>query len=499
MTAVAARPPVTDSSGGRPQGGVVRRRRSSRLVLLGVVLGVAGALAGLLVYREAGRRIEVIAIARTVPFGQALVVEDLRAATLPTDSGLAAMPWTAVDGVVGRTAGTDLLPGQILTAAAVANAAPPAAGEALIGVAVKPGQLPGAGLSPRDEVLVVPTTATPSGTRSGATPVGVWSRSGRRCCGPVRSTPRGSARSICWSRRRPRPRWRVWRRRVRSPWCWWRGGSDADQLPVREGQPRRDHHGAGAGVAVAGAGGRGGGRPDGRGHARRGGRRRGPGHPHGPGPRGRRAADRGGGGAARAARPTRSALPATAGRGGQPGPRRGGAVGPLGAELARLPGRHVLADCGRYVPGNGIVELLRRSHLVVLVLRSGLPAVRAAARLVPLLDGELDAAGGPPVVGMLIDPGRPYGVVEIEQACGLSIVGALPADPRTARVWSDGHPAGRMFTRSPLQRAAAELATDVLDAAADPSQGSSAATPRPVAAADRAAARPAGQRMRGAT
>jgi SAF domain-containing protein len=164
VTAVAARPPVTDSSGGRPQGGVVRRRRSSRLVLVGVVLGVAGALAGLLTFREAGRRIEVIAIARTVPFGQALVVEDLRAATLPTDSGLAAMPWTAVDGVVGRTAGTDLLPGQVLTAAAVADAAPPAAGEALIGVAVKPGQLPGAGLSPRDEVLVVPTEVTPSGT-----------------------------------------------------------------------------------------------------------------------------------------------------------------------------------------------------------------------------------------------------------------------------------------------------------------------------------------------
>ena len=180
MTAVAARPPVTDSSGGRPHGGVVRRRRSSRLVLVGVVLGVAGALTGLLTYREAGRRIEVIAIARTVPFGQALVVEDLRAATLPTDSGLAAMPWTAVDGVVGRTAGTDLLPGQVLTAAAVANAAPPAAGEALIGVAVKPGQLPGAGLSPRDEVLVVPTTVTPSGTSGGADAGAGWE--------PIRAT-----------------------------------------------------------------------------------------------------------------------------------------------------------------------------------------------------------------------------------------------------------------------------------------------------------------------
>jgi hypothetical protein len=141
---------------------VVRRRRSSRLVLLGVVLAVAGALAGLLVAREAGRRIEVIAIARPVPFGQALVAEDLRRATLPTDSGLATMPWTGVDGVVGRTAATDLLPGQVLTAEAVAAAAPPAVGEALVGVAVKPGQLPGPGLSPRDEVLVIATASAPA-------------------------------------------------------------------------------------------------------------------------------------------------------------------------------------------------------------------------------------------------------------------------------------------------------------------------------------------------
>ena len=67
--------------------------------------------------------------------------------------------------------------------------------------------------------------------------------------------------------------------------------------------------------------------------------------------------------------------------------------------------------------------------------------------------------------------------------------GALPADPRTARVWSEGHPTGRLFTRSPLQRAAAELATAVLDAAVDPSQGSSAATPRVAAAGSRPSAR----------
>jgi hypothetical protein len=48
--------------------------------------------------------------------------------------------------------------------------------------------------------------------------------------------------------------------------------------------------------------------------------------------------------------------------------------GKLGAELARLPGWQVLADCGRYTPGNGIVELLRRSHLVTSKPSSGRPA-----------------------------------------------------------------------------------------------------------------------------
>jgi hypothetical protein len=52
--------------------------------------------------------------------------------------------------------------------------------------------------------------------------------------------------------------------------------------------------------------------------------------------------------------------------------------GQLGAELARLPGRQVLADCGRYVPGNGIVELLHRSGAGAAVRAAGGPRRGAA-------------------------------------------------------------------------------------------------------------------------
>src|SRR5206468_1397492 len=59
--------------------------------------------------------------------------------------------------VVGRTAPTDLQPGEIVTPDAVSDSATvPGAGQQLIGVPVKPGQLPAAPLQPRQPVLLVP-------------------------------------------------------------------------------------------------------------------------------------------------------------------------------------------------------------------------------------------------------------------------------------------------------------------------------------------------------
>ena len=71
-------------------------------------------------------------------------------------------------------------------------------------------------------------------------------------------------------------------------------------------------------------------------------------------------------------------------------------------------------------------------------------------------------------IGLLVvGPDRPYGAGEIEQACGTEVVGTLPHDPAAARVWTDAAPAGRSFHRSPLQRAAAELAGELAGELAD--------------------------------
>jgi hypothetical protein len=138
--------------------------------------------------------------------------------------------------------------------------------------------------------------------------------------------------------------------------------------------------------------------------------------------------------------------------------------GRIGAELGRVRGADVIADCGRYLPADGVLALLRECGLVVLVTGSSLRAVRSAARLSPLLGRDLAVQAGHPRVSVLVvAPGDPYPGPEIARACELPLLGELPDDPRAARVWSDGDPHWRRFGRSSLQRAARRVADRIAD------------------------------------
>ncbi len=131
----------------------------------------------------------------------------------------------------------------------------------------------------------------------------------------------------------------------------------------------------------------------------------------------------------------------------------------VGAELGRLGGADVLADCGRFLSADGVAGLLRSCHVLVLVTRSSLRAVRAAARTAPVLADEMGVPPGRPRLPlMVIAPGDPYPAAEIAQACGIPLLGELPDDPRAAGVWSDGDPRWRGFDRSMLQREARRIA-----------------------------------------
>ena len=172
--------------------------------------------------------------------------------------------------------------------------------------------------------------------------------------------------------------------------------------------------------------------------------------------------------------------------------------GQLGAELARLPGRHVLADCGRYVPGTGSSSCCAAATWWCWCC--GLRCRRCGRRRGWCRCSTVSST--PPGAhrwwACSSIPGRPYGVAEIEQACGLSIVGALPADPRTARVWSDGH---RRAACSPGPRCSGPPRSwPPRSWTRRPTRVRARAPPAPRGGGGRlAAVRPAGQRMRGAT
>lgn len=127
----------------------------------------------------------------------------------------------------------------------------------------------------------------------------------------------------------------------------------------------------------------------------------------------------------------------------------------LAAGFARVGAADVLADCGRFHLGTPVRPLLQRSDHVVVVTRSSLPAVRATARLAPLLQVRLVGGG---IWLLVVRPGLPYDSAEIAEAVRLPLLGELADDARAASVWSDGAPPPRGFHRSALQRDAAGIA-----------------------------------------
>ncbi|RSM36023.1 flagellar biosynthesis protein FlgA [Amycolatopsis balhimycina DSM 5908] len=137
-----------------------RRRRSKLLVLLGVVLSAVSAAGIVWIFRATDDAVAAVGVARPVRYGEVITAEALREVQVRPDPGLRPMPWDQRFQIVGRTAPTDLEPGEIVTPDAVAGSATvPGAGQQLIGVPVKPGQLPAAPLQPRQPILLVPAGA----------------------------------------------------------------------------------------------------------------------------------------------------------------------------------------------------------------------------------------------------------------------------------------------------------------------------------------------------
>jgi hypothetical protein len=130
----------------------------------GAALVAIGGLAAAGLVTRAGDRVDVLAVARTVPVGQTIAEADVTVARVPADPALAPVPTADRGRVVGRVAAVELRPGTLLTAEEVTDTAVPGAGEQLVGVAARLGQLPARGLRPGDRVVAVPVPGDQAAT-----------------------------------------------------------------------------------------------------------------------------------------------------------------------------------------------------------------------------------------------------------------------------------------------------------------------------------------------
>ena len=141
------------------------RQRSVPLAVIGVLLCFLGALVFGALHLRLDHRASVLALAHPVAAGQVIHDSDLRQVRVSAD-GLETIAATDRVSVVGHVAAVPLAAGNLIVRSDLGSASSIQNGQAVVGLALKEGQLP-TGLRPGDRVLVVDTgsrTAPASGS-----------------------------------------------------------------------------------------------------------------------------------------------------------------------------------------------------------------------------------------------------------------------------------------------------------------------------------------------
>ncbi|HZD68788.1 MAG TPA: SAF domain-containing protein [Actinomycetes bacterium] len=149
----------------------LRRERKPALILAGLVLALVCGTVTAAVYLRVGGRVAVLAVARDVPVGHTVSARDLTEARISYDRSLHAIPARSRDQVTGRVAAVDLKAGSLVTPEELTTSTVPGPGQAVVGVALKAGQLPADPPRPGDPVTVVLVPSAGQGA-GGATTTG---------------------------------------------------------------------------------------------------------------------------------------------------------------------------------------------------------------------------------------------------------------------------------------------------------------------------------------
>lgn len=167
MTTELARD-AANSHGSRPQvhrpGPLPMREKRPGYVALAIVLIVGLAALGAYFYSKAGEKTPVVVVVRDVPAGHRIERGDL--STVDVAGGVTAIGGDHLSSVLGQVATVELLPNTLLQRSMVTDADLLGPGLSMVGVELKPGQLPATGLADgaRVEVLLLPDKNTPTPT-----------------------------------------------------------------------------------------------------------------------------------------------------------------------------------------------------------------------------------------------------------------------------------------------------------------------------------------------
>ncbi|GAB2717372.1 SAF domain-containing protein [Kitasatospora kifunensis] len=146
------------------------RRRRPALLGLSIALVATGGLLGAYAVLATGQHASVLALARPVTEGAVITDSDLTTASITLDPA-ALKPIRSADRglVVGKRAANDLHPGALVTKDDLTDAPLVAANQQLVGILLKPGQLPSSPLAPGMAVLIV---TTPTQDPNAPSPIG---------------------------------------------------------------------------------------------------------------------------------------------------------------------------------------------------------------------------------------------------------------------------------------------------------------------------------------
>jgi hypothetical protein len=138
-------------------------------VLLAVLVVVLGGLVSMWAVGSYAHRDRVLVIAANVPVGQTITVADLAGADLSVDPRVSAFTVEQQSEVIGKVALVDLARGTLVNPSQVGQSQVLTAGQVLVPLQLKPGQLPSVGLAPGQRVLLVASpvdtgAATPTGS-----------------------------------------------------------------------------------------------------------------------------------------------------------------------------------------------------------------------------------------------------------------------------------------------------------------------------------------------